>query len=170
MKRINFVIILILLLTSCKNSSNSAHTISDGKDSETIYTVTGEDKEMNEAIETANKTIDNFKKALISNDPNYKYFALKRRFNTAKGGEHIWISNIKIVNDNYYGVVDNLPESTDEVKLGDTIKIEPDKISDWMFLDEDKLIGGYTIRVLRNRMTEKERKQFDKESNFTIDN
>ncbi len=38
-----------------------------------------------------------------------------------------------------------------------------------MYIENGKLFGGYTIKVLRNRMTEEERKQFDAESGMQID-
>jgi uncharacterized protein YegJ (DUF2314 family) len=50
------------------------------------------------------------------------------------------------------------------VKVGDTVQISNDNISDWMYVDGIKLRGGYTIRLLRKRMTETERKQFDAEN------
>ncbi|MFL5731002.1 MAG: DUF2314 domain-containing protein, partial [Cytophagaceae bacterium] len=138
------------------------------KDEPAIIQVTREDQEMNEAIKTANATLSRFKEALQSGKDGYTFFALKTRFNTSNGGEHIWISDIRLNNDEFSGVVDNLPESTREVKEGDTIQINPDRISDWMYLDNDTLRGGYTIRVLRNRMTEEEKKQFDQENGLII--
>ena len=72
--------------------------------------------------------------------------------------------------DKFYGVVANLPESTTEVSLGDTIQIANENISDWMYVENQKLHGGYTIRLLRSRMTESERKQFDEESGWIIEN
>lgn len=88
------------------------------------------------------------------------------RFDTPKGGEHIWIDEVTFIENNYFGVVDNLPESTTEVHLGDTIQIDKSRISDWMYLEKGKLYGGYTVRVLRKRMTPAEQKQFDKENNI----
>ena len=38
-----------------------------------------------------------------------------------------------------------------------------------MYIDNQKLRGGYTLRVLRNRMTETERKQFDADSGLIIE-
>jgi uncharacterized protein YegJ (DUF2314 family) len=62
-----------------------------------------------------------------------------------------------------------LPESTTDVKIGDKIQILNDNISDWMYVDNQKLRGGFTIRVLRKRMTESERKQFDAENGLIIE-
>ena len=115
------------------------------------------------------KTLDKFNEALKSGKPDFEYFALKTRFNTPNGGEHIWVSNIILKEGKYFGVIDNLPESTTDVKLGDTIQIKNDNITDWMYIDNQKLRGGYTLRVLRNRMTETERKQFDSDSGLIIE-
>ncbi len=138
------------------------------KEGDVIYGVTSDDNEMNNAIKKANETLVQFDEALKSNNSNYKYFALKTRFTTVSGGEHIWLSKIVMKDNNYFGVIDNLPQSTTEVKIGDTIKIENNNISDWMYIDDKKLAGGYTIRLLRQRMNKEERKQFDKECGFII--
>lgn len=162
-----FLAILILLgLFSCQNNQTSKI---EREGEPTIYTFTDEDTEMNEAIITANQTLGEFDKALKCANPDYRLFALKTRFKTPNGGEHIWVSNISIKGNTYYGVVDNLPEKTTEVKMGDSIQVHKDNISDWMYVDNQKLRGGFTIRLLRKRMTESERKQYDAENNLIIE-
>jgi len=74
------------------------------------------------------------------------------------------------VKDNTYsGTVNNVPEATNEVKYGDTVLIYQDKISDWMFIENGKLRGGFTIRVLCKKMTEGERQKLFEESGFIIE-
>ena len=165
MTRTLFTILTILGLASCNNDKTTSIE-RDGQP--TVYQVGGDDKEMNTAIGLANATLDNFTKALQSNNADFVNFALKTRFNTPQGGEHIWVSNITLDNNDFFGVVDNLPESTTDVKIGDKIKIDKKNISDWMYIDKGKLRGGYTIILLRNRMTDAERKQFDIESGHII--
>jgi len=160
-----------LFLAICLSSFLSC--IPDTKTKQEPYssltTVTGDDSEMNEAIEEANETIQDFNDALKSNEQDYNYFTLKTRFVTPDGDiEHIWIGNITLKGGQYYGIVDNLPENTAEVKYGDTIQIHNDNISDWMYLDGKVLHGGYTLRVLRDRMTRQERRQFDLENEMII--
>jgi uncharacterized protein YegJ (DUF2314 family) len=38
-----------------------------------------------------------------------------------------------------------------------------------MYIEENKLRGGYTVRVLRNKMSESEKKQFDNENGMIIE-
>lgn len=166
MKIYILTILIFFELVGC-NSNQTTKTERDGQP--TIYNVPNNDDEMNDAILKANQTLNNFNLALNSGNTDFNYFALKTRFNTSTGGEHIWITDITFKDNKYFGVIDNLPEYTTEVKIGDTIEIENNNISDWMYIDNQKLRGGYTIRLLRNRMTEQERKQFDTENGLIIE-
>lgn len=80
--------------------------------------------------------------------------------------EHIWLANIEYKDGQYTGVVDNVPLSIKNVKMGDTLNISNADITDWFYIEDGKLYGGYTIRVLRDKMSEKERRQFDE--NFPV--
>ena len=166
MKKQILTIIILLGLVSC--DSRKLNKV-ERKGEPTIYNVQGNDVEMNQAIKKANQTLDNFNKALISKNPDFTFFSLKSRFKTSKGGEHIWVSEITLKGGKYFGVIANSPELTTEVKIGDTIQIAKDNISDWMYIENNKLRGGYTIRLLRKRMTETERKQFDTENGLIIE-
>ena len=79
------------------------------------------------------------------------------------------IRNLKYENGKYIGIVGNLPEKLKSVKLDDTVEIERKDITDWMYIINSKLYGGYTVRLLRNRMTESERQKFDSENGLIIE-
>lgn len=135
-----------------------------------IYYAKSDDKEMNAAIEKAQKTFSDFAKAM--NDPKNTniFFGVKLPFETVdQNVEHIWVSDVKNKEGKYFGRVDNTPDNVMSVKLGDIIEIDPKKISDWMYVKDGKLVGGHTIRVLRNRMTPDERRKFDTEFGVQID-
>ncbi|RAR70626.1 DUF2314 domain-containing protein [Flavobacterium aciduliphilum] len=138
------------------------------KNEPTIYETESSDNGMNKAREEAIKTLNQFHKAFESNNSKLNSFSIKQTFSNERYNEHIWLNGIFKKNGEYYGVVDNLPEYVKEVHLGDTVKIVNQKISDWMYLENSQLNGGFTIRELRNRMTEEERKKFDAESGMII--
>lgn len=163
MKKI-IVLLALIAIFSC-HSQNKINR--DGEP--TIYGVQSGDPEMNKAIETAKLTLSKFKTALESKNPDFKMFALKVKFTTDSGAEHIWLGSVELVNGKYFGVVDNVPETIDEIKIGQRLRIDKRRVSDWMYLDQDKLRGGYTIRMLRNRMSAQEKKAFDKANGFTVD-
>lgn len=46
------------------------------------------------------------------------------------------------------------------------VEFEPLYISDWMYIEDGYLVGGYTTRVIRDRMTEEERKKHDAQAPY----
>lgn len=156
------ILIAIFCLASCKDSNKI-----EREGEPTIYGVKSEDEEMNAAILQANETLDDFKKGLL--DPTADSHALKVKFSNEKGIEHMWIGDIVYKDGQYSGILNNEPEYVTEYKSGDKIAVDASKISDWMYLVNGKLHGGYTLRVLRDRMTEEERKQLDEESEMQFD-
>lgn len=153
---------MALSLLSCKESNKI-----ERENEPTIYSVADQDKDMNAAIEKAKQTLSDFNAGL--SNPKAESLALKVQFTNSEGSEHMWVGNIELKDGKYSGILNNEPEYVKEYKSGDKIDIDSSKISDWMYLENGKLYGGYTIRVLRDKMSEEERKQFDEESGMQID-
>ena len=154
--------LLLLCFISCKNSDKV-----ERENQPDIYDVEASDREMNEAIEKANQTLADFNSALLN--PKIEVKALKVKFQNETDVEHIWISDVTLKDGKYSGILDNEPEYIKDHKNGDTINIDNKDISDWMYIEDGKLFGGYTIKVLRNRMSESEKKQFDAKNGMQID-
>lgn len=163
-------ILLLFILTCCYACASKSQT---GKPTEPaadpVVSFADDDAEMNEAIKKAKSSFTVFAEAFKSNKKNLSYFSIKIPFSTPDGDEHIWLSDISKEKDVFFGIIDNVPESATNVKIGDKIKIEQGKISDWMFIERTKLRGGYTLRVILKRMTDEERKEFLAGAPFTVD-
>src|ERR1035438_632805 len=98
MKIFVLLIIIQMVILSCNNENEmKRHKIED----ETTYSFNTKDKEMNDAITEAIQTLDEFDNALKSNNPDFKKFSLKVRFQIDSGSEHIWVIDIKKENDSY---------------------------------------------------------------------
>lgn len=162
MKSKILITLIIFCFISCKNSDKV-----ERENQPDIYDVKSTDNEMNAAIEKANQTLTDFNAALLN--PEIEVKSLKVKFQNETDAEHIWLSNIEFKDGKYSGVLDNEPEYITEYKIGDKVNVDSKNISDWMYIDNGKLYGGYTIKVLRNRMSEDEKKQFDAESGMQID-
>lgn len=168
MKILSALILSATLLSSCTNNYSKAD--GTGLDSaKHLYNVTAEDWGMNEAIATARRTIGQFDTAFARQDSTSSDFAVKKRYPTPDGsGEHMWIAVMSIEKNRYRGVVNNDAEQTLLVKYGDTVMVDKSEITDWMYVDNKFLQGGYTIREMRRELTPAERSSMDSTLPFKI--
>ena len=153
MKKI-IVIALGSLILSCEKKIEKV----EREDKPDVLLVEDTDKQMNDAIRNATETIPEFNTALKSKNPNFSNFSIKQRFETADGGgEHIWIGDIESRNNQFYGIVQNDPLDVPNVKMGDSVWVVTENISDWMYYDKNIVKGAFTVKVFRKNMSAEDR-------------
>ncbi|MDO5614811.1 MAG: DUF2314 domain-containing protein [Cruoricaptor ignavus] len=86
------------------------------------------------------------------------YFAIKFK---NENDIYVWLENVKYENEYFSGTLS-------ESKEKKTIPIQ--EVVDWMLIDNNRLIGGYTIRHYRNELSKDERLDFDIDFGLKIDN
>ncbi|MFT3679908.1 MAG: DUF2314 domain-containing protein [Ferruginibacter sp.] len=178
MSKLVSAVLFLLLCGACNNAnkkapySDSLHTITevspeddansliDEKD-DNITQISSDDEAMNNAIQKAKLTFFNFDTAYKNGHFNKENFSVKIRFDVKGGGEHIWADNITFENGAYFGILDDDASAINKIKSGDRVKITSSNLSDWLYEDNGVMRGGYTIRVLRNKMTSTEKVEFD---------
>ena len=99
---------------------------------------------------------------------NQRDFQVKKLFIKDGKAEHIWLTDVKFNGNRFVGSVDNRPEFIKGVKVGMRASVNPDEISDWSYVEDGHLVGGYTIRVLYSELTPAERQDFEKQADFHI--
>lgn len=144
--------------------------VSKRKDEPDVYHVSGTEARMNFAIEKARLTLAYFKQSLLAPTTHQQYFSLKARIADGEIIEHIWLTDVSFDDSNiFYGKIGNAPLNVKTVKLGQNVGISFDDVSDWMIIENGRLIGGYTIRVLREGLTGLALENFDRSVGMQID-
>ncbi len=123
---------------------------------------------MRRAVIEARKTVGEFIAALKHPAPGQQDFEVKKRFIQSGQVEHIWLSDVQFVGNRFQGRVDNQPRKIQGLKLGQLVLVKPNEISDWLYIDHGKLVGGYTVRVQYNELSPKEKQEFDRAADFKI--
>jgi uncharacterized protein YegJ (DUF2314 family) len=162
-------IIIILILINVANIGSAQLNKKERANEPDIYSYKGEDKKMNEAIDKAKNTFDNFIKILEANEIKIEYSSIKMKFKSKDGHEYIWLDDIELNGDQIIGKIGNVPDQVDSIKIGDKIIVEYNRVADWFYVSNGLLHGGYTIRVLRDKMNAKQRKEFDKQYHVQFD-
>src|ERR1044071_128242 len=131
------------------------------KSDDPVVKVGAEDSEMNAAISATQASMTNFMAVFRHPQTNQQYFLIKAKFTAGDVVEHIWVADLRYDGSVFHGVIANDPESIPGLRFKQPVEIQLDQISDWMFVQDGKLVGGYTSRVLRKRMTAQQRRELD---------
>jgi uncharacterized protein YegJ (DUF2314 family) len=126
------------------------------------------DPKMREAVEKARANIGDFIAMMRNPKPTISYFALKVRFEENGIIEHVWMNFVTYDGTEFEGNIANDPYALRTISFGKTVRVPVDRVSDWMVIDDGFLVGGYTLRVLRDRMSEPEKRAFDKKGGFRV--
>lgn len=162
-------IVALLLMGSCDQAGQKAGEIVARNGEPAVHTVSGEDSAMNAAIAQARSTVDTFIASLQNPGQNQTYFSIKARIVDGEYSEHIWLYDVRFDGNQFQGKIGNNPLNVKNVSLGDDLVLGPSEITDWMIVEDNTLVGGYTIHVLRNKLSGEERKKFDGSLPFSID-
>ena len=151
-----------------KTAADAAGVIKRAGQPDCVY-VTDDNQEMAEAVQGARKTLDKFISAVRSPKSNQSRFSVKKPFIEGDKVEQLWVNEVSFDGRIFRGKVDNKPVDLKGVKLGDEVTVSPEEISDWMFVQKGRLVGGYTVRSMCRDMSPAQKKQFEKDTNCQLD-
>jgi uncharacterized protein YegJ (DUF2314 family) len=118
----------------------------DGPDK--IVTVDGGDEEMTSAINKARQSVKQFLEAFFAPKANQRSFLLKVGFDDQGGTEHIWLADLDLDSSPPTGVVANEPRIRG-LSFMQRVPFDFKLITDWMYYEDDCLVGGFTTRILQ---------------------
>jgi len=125
------------------------------------------DPKMRDAIEEAQRTLRSFFDAFASPKPNQKSFLLKVVFKSGEKSEHIWMADINASVFPLEGTVANETEFPG-LKFMERTAFHPSQVTDWMYVEDGYLVGGFTTRVIRDSMTPADRAESDSNRPYKI--
>jgi uncharacterized protein YegJ (DUF2314 family) len=168
-KNIISVWLLAAFLVSCGNDERKVGDVVERDGEPPIQYVDNDDPKMNAAIEKARSTADQFIAALAKPKKSQSSFTVKYRVADGDDGEHMWIDPVMFKDGKFHGKLANEPDIVKTVKLNDDVSVAKEDISDWMYVDDGTLVGGFTLRAIRDSLTPKKQIEFDKGLPFKID-
>ncbi len=164
--------VLAGLPLDARSANVVAQELKPGNSHEPEYFQVPKDKHhaaMQLAVKEARKTVEKFVAALEHPGPGQQDFEVKKPFIQGNQVEHIWLSDVQLVGKHFQGRIDNQPRKISGLKLGQIVSVHLKDISDWLYIDNGKLVGGYTVRVHYNELSPQQKQEFDRESNFKIE-
>ena len=130
-----------------------------------IVSVSPEDVEMEAAIREAKASFRQFIEAYYHPTEHQTSFLVKVVFDEGEQREHIWLADLDFSGEKPNGVVANEP-NLPGLTFMQRVEFEPSYISDWMYIENGYLVGGYTTRIIRGRMMSVEREEHDAQAPY----
>ena len=158
-----------LLLLCVTSGCDDAAPATGSAPSAGVATVEEADPEMAAAMAKARATLPEFIAAVRAPTPAQSAFTIKAPFHDGDRTEYMSVTPVSFDGKTFHGTLDDRPVSLHNVKIGDKVTIEPPRVADWSYVDGGKLVGGYTLRVLRARLSPEQRREYDRTRAFMID-
>ncbi|MEO0817580.1 MAG: DUF2314 domain-containing protein [Pseudomonadota bacterium] len=113
---------------------------------------------MEAAIAEAQASFDHFLEAKAAGVAPGESFTVKVGFADNTGSfEHIWVDAVRAKGEGFAGILANQPLNLrDYSRLGEPVKFTRDQVSDWGYIDGDRLRGHFTTRLLLGNIPEDE--------------
>ena len=133
----------------------------------------GESAEMNGAITEAQASFSHFFDAVCQQGNNsypiLEVALVKYGFEATKNGvkvEHVFLSDVRCADSVLWGIVNADPAYTDEVSEGDSIIIDRDRVSDWLYVVDGKGTGGFTFKLMWSKFSPEEKSLYGSQPPF----
>ena len=128
-----------------------------------------DDPGMEAAKAEARRTVHELIARLDAGD-RLEYPAVKAALPVEGGStEHVWLSDVRYEEGMFVGTIGNVPQHASGFSEGEVMRVSPAEISDWSYVEDSLLVGGYTIRYIRSQMSPAQRKRLDASVPFRIE-
>ena len=84
-------------------------------------------------------------------------------------GEHMWVREIGYDGKTITGILADTPIQLHSVRAGQRVIFPLEHLSDWLYVENGKAVGVFTVKLLRTRMSAEERQAHDSQYPFKFD-
>ena len=152
-----FIILVLLFFPSCGRSND----LTPEQIKETTMFTDKYDPDILLIEDNAQNSLSTFFRNLNRANSGDRNFFVKYPFLADDGSgirvEQLWLTGIYYENGNYYGTLANSPMNISSLKKDDKVIFSTDSVTDWMYIQDGKIIGGQSIKYLLENIPEEER-------------
>jgi uncharacterized protein YegJ (DUF2314 family) len=156
---------IVQILGGCQRPATDA----GNQGSSLVVAVPTEDSAMEAATREARDSLDRFTGPLSHPGPGQSDFSVKVPVPDGDMTHDIWLQQITFDGSSFSGVLGPDAAEMKSHSPGERVKIAAREISDWMYVDNEKLVGGFNLRAIRKHLSGEARRQFEKSRWFKFE-
>lgn len=122
-----------------------------------------------EAARQARDTLDRFTERLAAPGPGQSGFSIKVPVHDGETMHHLWLQNVAVDGPGFCGTLGSDAAGLGVHHPGERIGVGRQEVEDWMYVEEGKLAGGFSLRAIRERLSGKAREAFERSMWFKFE-
>jgi len=126
------------------------------------------DPDMRTAAHKAQVSLDEFDQRLTNPPRGQTRIGLRGIFESQGRTQYLWLRNVRIVPEGYRGLVATLP-TIPGLALDQEVMLPREAVADWFAVEDGYLIAGYSLRLMRSRLSPEARARADEQSGYIIE-
>ena len=131
--------------------------------------VPSDDESMRAATRQARESLDRFIERLSAPGPSQGDFSIKVAVHAGEGTHYLWLQIVSFDGAHFHGALGTDAAGIEGHAPGERVEVDRAGVEDWMYLEAGKLVGGFSLRAIRDRLAGEARKQFERSMWFAFE-
>ncbi len=141
----------------------------DSRQRDIAVYVPPDDRVIAAAVQQAHASVSQFTEALAHPKPTQSDFSVKVPISDDDAIHYVWLQEVTFSNSNFRGVLGADASTMKQHQPGQPITVATSNISDWMYVESNKLVGGFTLQAIRDQLRGEQRAAFEKSMWFKFE-
>ena len=116
--------------------------------SDHVIGVDADDPRMVAAVAEAKERWPEFVAALSKDADKDLPYIVKAEFSEGDHSEYMWMEVDEVDGDVVRGVLSNQPVDFSDLKMGQRVDVDVSAVNDWLYVQNDEIVGGFTMNVI----------------------
>ncbi len=131
--------------------------------------VPSDDEPIRAAARQARESPDSFIERLSAPGPGQSDFSVKVPIRDGEGTHYLWLQEISFDGAHFRGALGPDAAGIKGHAPGERVEVDRSKVEDWMYVEAGKLVGGFSLRAIRDQLAGEARKQFERSMWFAFE-
>ncbi len=167
MRRI--IAVLAGVLSAVFGCGQHRRSAGDPQGSELAVAVPSGDEPMRAAARRARESLDGFIERLSSPGPGQGDFSIKVPVREGTGTHYLWLEDVSFDGAHFRGALGPDAAGLKGHAPGERVEVDRPEVEDWMYVEAGKLVGGFSLRAIRDQLAGEARKRFEQSMWFAFE-
>jgi len=154
--------VAVVVSLVCSHEILLAQTLLEKTHQDQIAEVSSNDPDMDAAVRKAKTTLPEFIALIRAPRRTMTNYAVKVRISDQNGNEFFWVGRPREKNGHFIGRINNVPRLVKNVQQDQLISFKQSDILDWLYVENDRMVGNFTACALLKKELPVEQAEFKK--------